>query len=289
MIKDSLQSEVQRTGLIKKLASLQSSRAAYEKRINVMPQLVQTQRQLERQLEVTQSTHQTLLKKVQELQLAKTKTTSTARIIAAATLPDKPDNVPKTLVSGLGLILGALFGTSAIAYLEIKDKSLKTVKEIDKLFGCTLLGVIPAAKSKQKTRSKDRAPALTTLEVAIRDTPQSVTSEMSRSIQSNLRFLISEKQLKTITITSSIANEGKSKVAANLAAAIAAVGQKVLLIDADLRVPYQHQFWKLPLKKGLSDILDGKSKLKQISWTVMNNLDVLTAGSRPFFNGNFQN
>jgi capsular exopolysaccharide synthesis family protein len=282
MIKDSLQSEVQRTGLIKKLASLQSSRAAYEKRVNVMPQLVQTQRQLERQLEVTQSTHQTLLKKVQELQLAKTKTTSTARIIAAATLPDKPDNVTKTLVSGLGVLLGALFGTSAIAYLEIKDKSLKTLKEIEKLFGYTLLGAIPAAKSKQKARTgNNRTPALTTLEVAVRDTPQSVTSEMSRSIQSNLRFLGLDRQLKTITITSSVANEGKSKVAANLAAAIAGVGQKVLLIDADMRVPYQHQFWKLPLKKGLSDILTGKSKLTQISWTVMDNLDVLTAGSRP--------
>jgi capsular exopolysaccharide synthesis family protein len=281
MIKDSIQSEVQRTGLVKKLASLKSSRAAYEKRVNVMPQLVQTQRQLERQLEVTQSTHQILLKKVQELQLAKTKTTSTARIIAAATLPEKPDNAPKTLVSGLGFLLGALFGTSAIAYLEIKDKSLKTVKEIDKLFGYTLLGVIPAAKKQQKVRVGDRTPALTTLEVAIRDTPQSVTSEMSRSIQSNLRFLSLDKQLKIITITSSVANEGKSKVAANLAAAIAGVGQKVLLIDADMRVPSQHKFWKLPLKKGLSDILGGRSKLSQISWTVMDKLDVLTAGSRP--------
>jgi capsular exopolysaccharide synthesis family protein len=281
MIKDSLQSEVQRTGLIKKLASLQSSRAAYEKRVNVMPQLVQTQRQLERQLEVTQSTHQTLLKKVQELQLAKTKTTSTARIIAAATLPEKPDNMPKTLASGLGILLGALFGTSAIAYLEIKDKSLKTVKEIDKLFGYTLLGVIPAAKKQKKIQLGDRTPVLTTLEVAIRDTPQSVTSEMSRSIQANLRFLSLDKQLKIITITSSVANEGKSKVAANLAAAIAGVGQKVLLIDADMRVPSQHKFWKLPLKKGLSDILGGRSKLSQISWTVMDKLDVLTAGSRP--------
>jgi capsular exopolysaccharide synthesis family protein len=283
MIKDSLQSEVQRTGLIKKLASLHSSRAAYEKRVNVMPQLVQTQRQLERQLEVTQSTHQILLKKVQELQLAKTKTTSTARIIAAATLPDKADNTAKTLASGLGILLGALFGTSAIAYLEINDKSLKTVKEIEKLFGYTLLGAIPAAKKKsnKKLGARKQTPVLTTLEVAVRDTPQSVTSEMSRSIQSNLRFLGLERQLKVITITSSVANEGKSKVAANLAAAIAGVGQKVLLIDADMRVPYQHQFWKLPLKKGLSDILGGKSKLKQISWTVMDNLDVLTAGSRP--------
>jgi capsular exopolysaccharide synthesis family protein len=281
MIKESLQAEVQRDGLVKKLASLKSSRAAYQKRVTVMPQLVQTQRQLERQLEVSQSTYQVLLKKVQELQLAKSKNTSTARIITSAVVPDKPDNKTKTVISGLGLMLGSLLGLSAVAYLEIRDKSLKTVKEIDKLFGYTLLGVIPAAQKKKKNRTKDRTPALTTLEVSVRDTPQSVTSEMSRSIQSNLRFLGFEQHLKTIAITSSVANEGKSKVAANLAAAIAGVGQKVLLIDADMRVPYQHQFWKLPLKKGLSDILGGTAKLNQISWTVMDNLDIVTAGSRP--------
>ncbi len=281
MIKESLQAEVQRDGLVKKLASLNSARAAYQKRVAVMPQLVQTQRQLERQLEVSQSTYQVLLKKVQELQLAENKNTSTARIITSAVVPDKPDNKTKTIVSGLGILLGALLGTGAVAGLEIRDKSLKTVKEINKLFGYTLLGIIPAAQTKKKSRGKDRAPALTTLEVSVRDTPQSVTSEMSRSIQSNLRFLGFEQHLKTIAITSSVANEGKSKVAANLAAAIAGVGQKVLLIDADMRVPYQHQFWKLPLKKGLSDILGGTAKLHQISWTVMDNLDILTAGSRP--------
>jgi capsular exopolysaccharide synthesis family protein len=281
MIKESLQLELQRDGLIKKLDSLRNSRAVYEKRMNVMPQLVQTQRQLERQLEVSQSTHQSLLKKVQELQLAKAKTTSTARIITSAVLPEKPDNKMKTVVNGLGILCGFLLATSAITYLEIKDKSLKTVKEINKIFGYTLLGAIPAAKNKQKNRGGDRTSPLTTLEVSVRDTPQSVTSEISRSIQSNLRFLGFEQKLKVITITSSIANEGKSKVAANLAAAIAGVGQKVLLIDADMRIPYQHQFWKLPLKKGLSDILTGKSKLNQISWTVMDNLDVITAGSRP--------
>ncbi|WP_310422617.1 polysaccharide biosynthesis tyrosine autokinase [Chamaesiphon sp. VAR_48_metabat_135_sub] len=280
MIKESLQAEVQRTGLIKKLASLQNSRSAYEKRVNVIPQLVQTQRQLERQLEVSQSTHQNLLKKVQELQLAKTKNTSTARIIASAIVPETPDNSQKTIVGVLGLLLGALLGTSAVAYLEIKDKSLKTVKEIDKIFGYTLLGVIPANK-KKKTRSREVDGALTTLEVAVRDTPQSLTSEMSRTIQANLRFISSEKALKTIAITSAVANEGKSKVAANLAAAIAGLGQKVLLIDADMRVPYQHRFWKLPLKKGLSELLVGRSKFKQNLWTVMDNLDVLTAGARP--------
>ena len=278
LITELLRSEVQQTGLVKKLDSLQNSRSGYEKRVNVIPQLFQTQRQLERQLDVSQSTHQSLLKKVQELQLAKDRNISNARIIATAIVPDKPELGIKPIVLGLGVLLGALFSTSAIAYLEMRDKSLKTVKEIEKFFGCTLLGLIPANKHRQ--RKRDRA-GLTTLEVAVRDTPQSLTSEMYRTIQANLRFLSSDKALKTIAITSTVANEGKSKVAANLAAAIAGMGHKVLLIDADLRVPYQHHFWKLPLTKGLSELLVKRSKFRRNSWTVMENLDVLTAGAKP--------
>jgi len=280
LITELLKSEVQLTGLTKKLASLQNSRSAYEQRVNVIPQLVQTQGQLERQLEVSQSTYQNLLRKVQELQLAKTRNTANARIVTSAIVPKKSDNTPKILVGGLGLLVGAFLGASSIAYLESRDRSLKTVKEIEKIFGYTLLGVIPAS-NKKRNRVRDRRPELTTLEVAVRDTPQSLTSEMSRVIQSNLRFLGDNRSLKTIAITSAVANEGKSKVAANLAAAIAGLGQRVLLIDADLRVPTQHRFWKLPLKKGLSELLAQKSRFQQISWTVMENLDILTAGARP--------
>lgn len=282
LIADLLRAEVQQTGLVKKLASLQNSRTAYEKRVSVIPQLSQAQHQLERQLEVSQATQQSLLKKIQELQLAKNRNTSSARVISSAIAPTKPDAGPKLAIEVLGGLLGAMLGTSAIAYLEIRDKSLKTVKQIDKIFGYTLLGVIPAAKN-YKQPSRKRQPVATTLEVAVRDTPQSLTSEMSRSIQANLRFLSTDKTLKTIAVTSSVANEGKSKVAANLAAAIAGLGQRVLLIDADLRVPYQHRFWKLPLKRGLSELVATKSKLKlqQLSWTVMDNLDILTAGSKP--------
>ena len=142
LIAELLRSEVQQTGLVKKLDSLQNARTAYEKRVGVIPQLVQTQRQLERQLDVSQSTHQSLLKKVQELQLAKGRNISNARIIASATIPDKPELGIKPIVVGLGVLLGALFATSAIAYLESRDKSLKTVKEIEQIFGYTLLGMI---------------------------------------------------------------------------------------------------------------------------------------------------
>ncbi len=278
LIKDFLQFEVQRIGLDKKLTSLTNSRSNYERRVNNIPQLAQSQHQLERNFEISQTTNQTLLKKIQELQLIENKTTPNARIIANALVPTQPETSNKLLFYGFGFLIGSFLAATAVLLLELKDRSLKTVKEIEQVFGYTLLGLIPATRKKALPRSQE--PVATTLEIAVRDTPQSLTSEMSRMIQSNLRFLETERTLKTIVVTSSIANEGKSKVAANLAAAIAQVGQSVLLIDADLRVPYQHKFWKLPLKKGLSDVLSKKAKLPVVSWKVMDNLDILTAGAK---------
>jgi capsular exopolysaccharide synthesis family protein len=132
----------------------------------------------------------------------------------------------------------------------------------------------------------DVRPEVTKLEFAVRDIRKSLASDLSQIIQFNLRVANSDKIIKIITITSTVASTEKSKKAANLAAAIAGLGQQVLLIDADLRNPYQHQFWKLPLEKGLSELLAGNSEFRQVSWRVMDNLDVLTAGaslSQPLF------
>ena len=279
LIKDLLQSEVQLTGATKKLASIQNSLAAYKNRVRVMPQLVQTQRQLERQLDVSQSTYQTLLKKVQEIQLAKNNNTSNARIINNAVIPDRADNTIKNIVVGLGGLIGALLSTSAIAYLERRDKFAEPGKDGSKLFRNRLLGAMPVYNNSAYALGNS-SPELTKLEVTVRDIRKSLSSDTFQIIQFNLRSVDSDKVLKVIIITSTLSSEEKSKKAANLATAIAGSGQKVLLIDADTRNPYQHQFWKLPLEKGLSELLAGKSKFQQISWRVMDNLDVLTAGTR---------
>ncbi len=278
LIKDFLQLEVQQIGLTKKLTSLTNAQVDRQRRVQKLPQLTQEQQQLERKIEIARSAQLTLSNKVQELALVKDRTNTNARIIAEAIVPVRSESGHRLLIMSCGLLLGSCLAIGTISLLELRDKSLKTLKQVKDAFGYQLLGIIPAAAKQALPRGYD--PAVTTLEVAVRDTPQAVTSEMSRMIQANLRSLVTDRQLKTIAITSSIANEGKSKVAANLAAAIAQVGQRVLLIDADMRVPYQHQFWKLPLKKGLSEVLTEKAKFKVISWKVMNNLDILTAGTK---------
>jgi capsular exopolysaccharide synthesis family protein len=278
LIKELLQSEVRRTGAVKKVGSLQNALNAYKQRVRVMPQLVQTQNQLERQLEVSKSTYQNLLKKVQELELARNNHTSNARIIDRASIPERQNNNNiKYLFGSMGLLGGAFLATSAIAVLEMTAKPKALSKDISKIFRHRLVGPIPDRNSDYF--DDDSSLQQTKLEVAVSELRQSLATEMSQIIQFNLRFANSKKTLKTITITSTIPNEEKSQKAANLASAIAGLGQRVLLIDADIRNPYQHQVWNLPLNKGLSELLAGTAEFQKVAWRVMDNLDVLTAGT----------
>jgi capsular exopolysaccharide synthesis family protein len=97
-------------------------------------------------------------------------------------------------------------------------------------------------------------------------------------LQSNLKFLTSDKQLKTIVVTSSVTQEGKSTVAANLAAAMAQVGNRVLLLDADLHHPMQHRIWDTYNERGLSHVIAEQIDPRLAIEEVMLNLDVLTSG-----------
>ncbi len=278
LIQNFLQSEVQRFGLAKRLSSLYNSRATYEQRVKIIPQLAQNQRELERKVEVAESTYQTLLKKVQELQLVENTNTASSRIIAQALVPKDPVAGKKVIVLLLGVMFGLFLATTTVLLLGMRDRSLNTLKEIRDVFRYTLLGIVPL--SVKKVRRDSNVESITP-KIAVRDTPYSLTSEIYRMIQANLKFLSSDKVLKTIVVTSAVPKEGKSTVSANLAAAIAQLGRKVLLIDADMRVPSQHHLWELTNAVGLSEVLVGQAEFDVTVSKVMDNLDVLTAGVRP--------
>ncbi|MEH1999785.1 MAG: polysaccharide biosynthesis tyrosine autokinase [Nostoc sp.] len=279
LIQSFLQSEIQRFGLTKRLSSLYNSRSTYEQRVKLIPQLAQNERELERKVEVAESTYQTLLKKVQELQLVENTNTATSRIISQALVPKQEVVIKKIIVLVLGVMFGLFFATTTVLFLAMRDRSLKTLKEVRDVFGYTLLGIVPLSVKKVRSRYSNAESTIQT--IAVRDTPHSLTSEMYRMIQANLKFLSSDKVLKTIVVTSAVPKEGKSTVSANLAAAIAQLGRKVLLIDADMRIPSQHHLWQLTNGVGLSEVLVGQAEFNIAVSKVMDNLDVLTAGVRP--------
>ena len=100
-------------------------------------------------------------------------------------------------------------------------------------------------------------------------------------LQSNLKFLSSDKQVKSIVVTSSVSGEGKSAVAANLATAMAQAEHKVLLVDADLHRPMQHRIWSVYNDRGLSNLIAEQLDPTTAIEEILPGLDLLTSGVIP--------
>jgi polysaccharide biosynthesis transport protein len=273
-----VEAEVERLALDNELAVLNGSFLSYQNRLRGIPQLEQMQRELERKLQVAQSTYQQLFKQLQEIEVLENQNIGNARVVSLATVPEKPIS-PKVLLNlAGGVVGGVIFALLTVLALEITDKSLKSVDEIKRLLGSgyPLLGSIPQLGKKAKdvtTEDKVKLPVL--------NEPYSPATSAFEILQTNLSFSLSDKALRVIVLSSSIPGEGKSFVSANLAIAIAQMGRKVLLIDGDMRRPTQHLIWQLPNLRGLSHILSGQGELTSTTQEALVTLDILTAGAIP--------
>lgn len=284
LIQDFVNTEVERQSLDSRLQQLSDARNTVLNRTNVLPKLTEEQRELERRLEAAQSTYQTLLKKLQELQVTEEQELGNARIIETANVPEDPSN-RKILIVLLGGVLAALLTIITVIILELKDRSIKTIRQANELYGYPQLGSIPLFE-RQEIEAWQKNPEYPTAELPAIASPQSPASAAYRMLQARLKFICLEPGSKILVVTSAVPKEGKSTVSANLAATMAQLGQRVLLIDADLHQPTQHQIWKLPNTTGLSNILTEQQQAEQLvehltGERVVSNLDIITAGSMP--------
>lgn len=271
-------SEIQRLGLTSRLSSLNNTYNAYRQRINVLPRLEQTQRELERRLEAAQSTYETLLRRLQEVRVAENQNMGNARIIEFATVPENASVRKRAMILALGNVLAIILAILTICILELSDRSVKTLREAREKLDYTLLGTIPYFGKRYGNR---RHQEWSIPELPVINIPRSPISEAYRMLQANLKFLSSDKPLKVIVVASAVPKEGKSTVSANLAAAMAQLGRKVLLVDADMRHPLQHHIWELTNAAGLSDVIVSQADFESVVTEVIPKLDVLSAGVIP--------
>lgn len=272
--------ETTRLGLTNQVMALSNLQGNYRNRLKLLPRLEQQQRELQRQLEAAQSTYSLLLQKLQESRIAENQNVGNARIISAAQVYEDPTSSPMISYLSAALI-ASLAGLASMYILEARDKSIKTVDEVKELLKLTFLGVIPAFSNSKKSPRRQEELEPYSQRLVVRNIPRSPISESYRMLRANLKFVSADKELRTMVITSSVPQEGKSTVAANLALTIAQMERKVLLVDADLHRPVQHRIWDLTNDKGLSNVIVGQAQLKTAVKTVMDNLDILTAGVVP--------
>ena len=200
--------------------------------------------------------------------------------IASAALPTSPSS-PKPLRNlVLGLAVGLLLGFAYAMVRNTLDKRLRSAEDVERIFGVPVAGVLPLSKSMD--RHSSGSTHLVVLDKAgSRD--DGGAAEAFRKLRTNLLFMDVDNPPRVIVVTSPGPGDGKSTIAANLAAAIAASGQPAMLVDADLRRPMVAASLGLVESVGLTDVLVGRITLDEAVQTLSDDLDlqVLAAGRIP--------
>lgn len=281
LIGELVRAEAERLGAVERLNVLSDTQASYRSRAANLPGLEQQHRELERQVQAAQITYEALLTRLQEIQLAENQNIGTARIIAQALVPEQNVGISSKLILAAGGMAGLLLAIALAFLLDLLDQSVKTVKEAKEILGYTVLAVVPSLSTAEKHIVQHVRGDVMVPGVITRDLARSPISEAYRMLQANLSFLNFDSPLQSIVVTSSIHKEGKSEVSANLAAVIAQGGRRVLLVDADMRLPIQHHIWNINNLKGLTHLIVEQRPIQDTVQRVMPNLDVLTAGVIP--------
>ncbi|MBW4447791.1 MAG: polysaccharide biosynthesis tyrosine autokinase [Spirirestis rafaelensis WJT71-NPBG6] len=279
---DFVRLQSQSLGLEKKVQALSQVIESYKRRANIVPNLEKRQGELERNLSVAQKSYENLITRLQEIKVAENQTVGNARVIQSAVVGSSPGEIKKKLAISLGSVFaGVLLGVAAAFFVDLIDRRLKTTKEAEALFGYTLLGLIPKFETNNTSTQLETSLQGVSPRVIVATTPRTVIHEAYQMLQANLKFISLDKKVRTIVVSSSISGEGKSEVAANLAAVMALAGRRVLLVDADMRLPSQHHLWGLINSVGLSNVMVGENDFSKTVQNITSKLSILTAGVMP--------
>ncbi len=227
--------------------------------------------------EQTGTVAQTLIGDRNQLDLLKSAQTGDAEVVQNAATPATASSPSPAKDAGIGLFLGVLLGTALVVILERRDRRIKTLEEIEEIYGVPVIGTIPESaglRSGRPTTPREEEPFL--------------------MIRAQLRYFDVDRHIQRVMITSADPGEGKSLIAMNLARAAARTDDKrTLLIEADLRRPSLHTVIGRDGEAGLGELLghsqDLETGLRELVVTPDQlpesdhpvRLDVLLAGATP--------
>ncbi len=268
--------------LMKNRQVLLATKAQLEGNIQKMPAAEKQVIALKRNVEVNQQMYMQMLNKVQELDVVKAGTVGNVRIIDNALSFPHPIKPKKSLLVVLAVVIGFILASLIVLIRAILNKGVENPDDIEKI-GLSVYATIPESEWQIKT---DKQGKITQLDPALRllaaVNPADLAIESIRSLRTSLHFAMLEAQNNILMISGSAPSVGKSFVSSNMAAVLAKGGQKVLLIDADMRrgklgniFPSDHTF-------GLSNYLSGQKTSEEcVSHSVVDNLDFMPCGDVP--------
>src|SRR5438876_2033928 len=251
-------------------ASLEAAGREQEKAALALNKAAIPYQELARQAETDRALYESVLRQIKETNLTKDIKATAITVIEHSSLPQVPVSPKPLKAIVFGLLAGLAAGVAFDYVADVLDRSVKTVDEAEALTGLPFLAAIPETSLDGAKGQGKRQPA--SLRAAnyriVADAPDSQMAEAFRNLRAALSLLGPEANRKVCLFTSALPSEGKSLASANCAIALAQQGQRVLLIDGDLRRPTLHKIFcrtsaqsqngELP---GIVDYLVGESDL----------------------------
>ena len=246
-----------------------------------LPKTQQEVLRLSRDVEVATTIYTQLLNMVQELKVAKAGTVGNVRIIDTALTAEKPIKPKKAMIALLSLVLGIFLGVMVVFVRRAMYKGVEDPDSIEKDIGIPVYANIPLSV-KQALLDKDVAAGKAKHAILCEHDPKDQAIEGLRSLRTNLHFALLEAKNNIVMITGPAPGVGKSFVSTNFAHTIAQSGQRVLLIDADMRKGHINKEYDMTRSPGLSELITGEVDIKSaVRNTGFENVDVLTTGNMP--------
>ncbi|MEZ5536004.1 MAG: polysaccharide biosynthesis tyrosine autokinase [Thiolinea sp.] len=229
-----------------------------------------TYKTLQREVATNQASYQGLLQRLKEINVAGSVASNNLMIVDEAQ-PPLEKHKPNLLTNlAFASLLGLLLGMTVAFLREFLDDSVKDINDLERQTRLPVLGIIPSVREKDPRKMA---------QLALTE-PRSTLAESFRTLRTTLRFKLREaNQSNTLFVTSSRANEGKTTASVNLASTYAHSGNRVLLIDADLRNPSLHKVMGTSEQNGLTSYLSGETGIGELAQTSnVQNLDIIPAG-----------
>lgn len=255
-----------------------------QSKISKLPKSQQKLFKLERDIKVSNSIYVDLLNNIQEFKIAKASTVGNAYVVDVADIDEHFVSPNKKMIFAIGALIGVILGYIIVIYRIGLRRTVDNPDIIEEETGIPVYATIPLSKKVKLTgviRTKNRKQK----SLLAADYKTDPAIEGLRSLRTSLHFALNEAKNNIVMFTGPSPNVGKSFVSSNFAAVAAATGQRVILIDADMRKGYLHQLFNMKLVPGLSDIISMKTTLDKMIHTVQvgdnESIDFISHGQTP--------
>ncbi|MBS0632586.1 MAG: polysaccharide biosynthesis tyrosine autokinase [Verrucomicrobia bacterium] len=226
---------------------------------------------MSRDLRINEGILQAIVARTRETSMTSTLETQNARILDRAGAANSPASPKVGMNLALGFVGGIVLGIGFAFLVAFIDDRVKSSFDIEGVVGLPLVGIIPQIKRMEQSEKA---------QIVVTNADRQV-AESFLTLHSSLRLKDESKNAKCILTTSTVPGEGKSFITTNLALTFAAHGERVVIVDCDLRKPNVHKSFKVENLKGLIDVCTDAATLDDVIMrNIQPGLDIIPAGGR---------